>query len=379
MEQFLEFIRRHKHIIIFGYSEKGRILYQLVKKYTSANEIVFCDNDSAKQKTEMDFTVYSVEEAINRYQDGGYLIPSPFFSEEKRAQLITLGVSKDCILDAPAETILRIEGKKRFIPLTEEEFRFEFCITKHCNLNCRSCDHFCPLVEREEYMEFNVFSRDIQRLSDLFHGKAEQILILGGEPLLNPDILQYMQLTRKWFPLANIYIVTNGILLNNMQEDFWETCRNYNIGLRPTRYPIKVDYEALKQIAHSKGVDYDFFGSTKMSIRNMWHHPFDLLGKQDAEENFLLCYSGNHCITLDNGRLYTCPIPMTSKAFAAYFHKDIREEDADSIDIYKVTSSQEILDRLAKPIPFCKYCDVKNRTYDHLWEPSQKDIKEWTL
>lgn len=379
MEQLLEFIKQHEHIIIFGYSEKGRILYQLINNYSLANEIVFCDNDSAKQNLGGGFTVYSVEEATHRYRDGGYLIPSPFFSEEKHSQLSALGISKDCIFDAPAEIILRIEGKKRFIPLTEDEFRFEFCITKHCNLNCRSCDHFCPLVEQQEFMDFDVFSCDIQRLSELFHAKAEQILILGGEPLLSPDILKYMRLTRKCFPHANIYIVTNGILLDKMEEDFWETCRNQNIGLRPTRYPIKVDYEALGRLAHNKGVDYHFFGSTEISVRNMWHHPFDLSGQQNIEDNFLLCYSGNRCITLENGRLYTCPIPMTSRAFVAYFHKELKVEDADSIDIYKVNSSQEILDKLAKPIPFCKYCDVKNRTYDHFWELSHKDIKEWTL
>ncbi len=379
MEELFKFIKKHKNIIIFGYSEKGRILYQLINTHFPDARIDYCDNDLGKQQTIETPCVFPVEDAADKYPCAGYLIPSPFFAEEKREQLISLGVSELCIIDAPAETMLRIEGEKRFLPLTEEQFRFEFCIVKHCNLNCRSCDHFCPLIEQEMFMDYNVFSRDIKRLAELFHAKAEQILILGGEPLLNPDIISYMDLTRSCFPNANIYIVTNGILLDKMSTEFWEACRRRHVGLRPTRYPIRVDYKLLEKLAHNNGVDYDFFGSTKVSTRNMWHHPFDLTGMQNMEENFLLCYSGNRCITLDDGKLYTCPIPMTSRAFNKYFHVDLEVVDTDWIDIYKARSSKEILEALAKPIPFCRYCDVKNRTYNHPWGISKKDIKEWTL
>ena len=37
---------------------------------------------------------------------------------------------------------------------------------------------------------------------------------------------------------------------------------------------------------------------------------------------------------------------------------------------------EEILEFLAKPIPFCRYCKVRERK-QQLWEVSKKDIKEW--
>ena len=53
-------------------------------------------------------------------------------------------------------------------------------------------------------------------------------------------------------------------------------------------------------------------------------------------------------------------------------------EEADYIDIYKAKSIQEILAFLAKPIPFCKYCNVKGRTFGHERGISKKEIEEWT-
>ena len=39
----------------------------------------------------------------------------------------------------------------------------------------------------------------------------------------------------------------------------------------------------------------------------------------------------------------------------------------------------KILEFLAKPIPFCRYCMVDKVKRGLLWETSKKDIKEWTL
>ena len=40
---------------------------------------------------------------------------------------------------------------------------------------------------------------------------------------------------------------------------------------------------------------------------------------------------------------------------------------------------EEVLNFISKPINFCKYCDIKNRTFNHEWKQSKKDIKEWTI
>ena len=376
MQEFFDKLATFSEVVIFGYSDKGKIINKLIKEHNPNVSIIYCDNDVDKQDN---IQILSVDDAVLQYNDAVYIIPSSFYSIEKKRQLYDSGIREQQIVESVPEKVYIMEGsQKRLKPLTEDTFRFEFSIVKHCNLNCRSCDHFSPLIDYE-MMNSVQFQQDIQRLSVLFHQKAEQILILGGEPLLNPDISFYMQESRKSFPNSKIYIVTNGILLNKMTTDFWRVCKDYQIGIRVTRYPIDIKYESMYGLAVKENIDFGYFGTTKVEERKMWHHPFDLNGNQDMKENFLLCYSGNRCITLENGRLYTCPIPLTSRAFNRYFDKDLPLSEDDYIDIYQAKTSEEILKRLAKPIPFCRYCDVKNRTYDHEWEISKKDIKEWIL
>ena len=45
--------------------------------------------------------------------------------------------------------------------------------------------------------------------------------------------------------------------------------------------------------------------------------------------------------------------------------------------IHKAKDYQDVLQFLAKPIPFCKYCDVKNRKDGMDWKVSTKRIEEY--
>ena len=73
---------------------------------------------------------------------------------------------------------------------------FEVHITEHCNLNCKGCYHFSPLA-KEEYLDINEFERDLRRIYELCGDNVERITLLGGEPLLHPDINRFIEVTRK--------------------------------------------------------------------------------------------------------------------------------------------------------------------------------------
>ncbi|WP_252832299.1 hypothetical protein [Brachyspira pilosicoli] len=49
----------------------------------------------------------------------------------------------------------------------------------------------------------------------------------------------------------------------------------------------------------------------------------------------------------------------------------------DYIDIYKAKDYNEILQFLAKPVPFCRYCDVKKWKVVGNWRRSNRDISEY--
>ena len=94
--------------------------------------------------------------------------------------------------------------------------------------------------------------------------------------------------------------------------------------------------------------------------------------------SFRFCAEPNDCIKLKNGRLFKCVRPAVIDRFNEFFNAGIEVCDEDYIDIYEVTTGQEVLDWLAAgPIPFCRYCDMRGRDYGYEWKKSDKRIEEW--
>lgn len=60
-----------------------------------------------------------------------------------------------------------------------ERIKFELHLAEHCNLNCKCCNNFSPLA-KAEYLDLEVFRKDIRRMHELFGGEAEQITLMGG-------------------------------------------------------------------------------------------------------------------------------------------------------------------------------------------------------
>jgi MoaA/NifB/PqqE/SkfB family radical SAM enzyme len=266
---------------------------------------------------------------------------------------------------------LRIQSWVRLKP--RKLLRFELNIVDHCNLNCAWCDHFSPLA-KESYIKVDELEKDFARLSGLTKGKIEMLHLVGGEPLLHPEINRIIEISRKYFPLGGIKIITNGILLLTMDERFWKTCQTNKVVIAITKYPIKLDMNRIIELIRRYSVLFECYSIGKRKMRKRL---LDLSGAQNAYENFKMCHMSNSCIHLRNGKLYTCAIAPCIKFFNSYFGKQLKIDEKDYIDIYKVNNIEEIFNFLAKPIPFCKYCNLKAIECGLDWKVSEKDINEW--
>ena len=252
----------------------------------------------------------------------------------------------------------------------------EIHLLEHCNLNCASCTHFCPLAE-EYYLDIETFTKDLNRLADLTNRRIGKIRLMGGEPLLHPELNKFMEKAREIFPNTDISLVTNGILLNKQKQDFWDCCYKNDILITISGYPIKIDYGYIEHKAKVNNIRLHIQGGGNAKAE-FWHWVLDLNGKQAPTESFKNCYHANKCIFLKNGKLYTCPIIPNICNFNKYFDKHLEVTPLDFIDIYKTENIMEILNFLAKPVPFCRYCDIQHMTWHNTWKVSEKSIKEWT-
>lgn len=255
-----------------------------------------------------------------------------------------------------------------------ERLKFEVHLTEHCNLNCKGCYHFSPIADRE-FLNVDKYSEAIQRLSFLYDGKMEKIILLGGEPLLHPDIKKIMDITRASFREGIISIVTNGILLSKMCSDFWECCRRNSVLIEPTKYPLNINYSEIENTAASYGVKMNFFNSGEVE-KTLTRQTIDVRGKQPKEGNFYGCYRANECITLKDNRLYTCIIPAHIHHLNKKFDLNLPNFESDGIDIF-LNGKEEIMKFLTRPIDACRYCDRANMQSGIPWETSMFDKSEW--
>ena len=120
----------------------------------------------------------------------------------------------------------------------------EVHLAEHCNLNCKYCCHFSCIAQKEFY-DLDKFRQDMTKMSSLFNKQLLDLQLLGGEPLLNPEINEYVKHSREVFPRTLISIITNATLLDSMGEDFWKTLNENNVNIVPSIYPVKINWASI--------------------------------------------------------------------------------------------------------------------------------------
>lgn len=249
----------------------------------------------------------------------------------------------------------------------------EVHLTNHCNLNCACCCHFAPLAE-EYFMSKDHFTKDLERLSVLSEGRIRRIRLMGGEPLLHPEIKDFIRIARVSFPKSEIAIHSNGILLSKMGDDFWTACAENGVEIILSYYPVGIDYTLISKLAiiHKVVLKTEIDTKTKL-FRNF---QMDLSGSQCYRKSWHYCTHANASVNLFEGRLYTCDITAHSIHLAKFFNHRFEYTDKDFIDIYKEKSMKRILKKLNKPHPFCRYC-CPNDSNIIEWRVSGKELNEW--
>jgi MoaA/NifB/PqqE/SkfB family radical SAM enzyme len=279
----------------------------------------------------------------------------------------------------PAKIIKKLQPKimsgvsKKLQTVGEGINYIDINVVDHCNLKCKYCANFCPLAY-ERYLDVKIYDKDCERLLSLSSGKIKTIRLLGGEPLLHPNLIEIMAITHKYFPSSKIDLVTNGLLLPQMPEAFWKKCNECSVKVAISHYPIKLDYPKIKSTAGEYGVKTEYGKKS----RGMYKWLLDIHGGQDIQESHRYCFRANQCAVLQEGKIYACSMPPWIKYFNEYFEKNLEVSENDYIDIYKINKFEEILGFLGKPVPFCKYCRTKEMVYSNKWETSKKEITEWT-
>lgn len=271
------------------------------------------------------------------------------------------------------KTIKRIRKITPFLSIETIEIH----IVEHCNLQCKGCVHFSPLA-KEEFLSLEEFRKDLTRMYELTNGNIKIFNILGGEPLLHPQCLEFLKSTREIFPNSVVKLVTNGILLPEQPDSFFQTCSKYDIKIEPTKYQLDINWDLIEAKCKQFNVKLEYFQNSEFVVKTLYKDVLDIEGKHNEKEEFLNCRLDDFSwMFLDHGKIYKCARTAYVRHFSNYFNLDLKLNNDDYIDIYKISSVKEILDFFASPSSFCKHCAHEKKTGGLEWSKSEKNIYEW--
>jgi len=219
-------------------------------------------------------------------------------------------------------------------------------IVDYCNLKCDYCGHYCHLIDEKIFIDVNEFTRDITELSKKVF--IYQIVLLGGEPLLHPQINEFIKSVRNVYPVSRIGILSNGILIPAMKDDFWETVVKNKIYIDISKYPVcNKKFSSYLDIIAEKGAKIG-----RIHVQNKFWHKLNENGSADSQASYKACAS-KYALNLWHGKLYNC------QAVYRYYYNKICNKNIPlppGIDIYK-SSGKQIHDFFGRPTEACKYCN----------------------
>src|SRR4051812_29275394 len=115
----------------------------------------------------------------------------------------------------------------------------EINAVRGCNLSCRACSHLSPVLPPRAVVSAESVRRDLTLLARCYH--CDHVRILGGEPLLHPDLLGVVRAVRASGITDRVRVVTNGVLLPRQSVDLWDAVDEIHVSVYPGHEPAAED------------------------------------------------------------------------------------------------------------------------------------------
>lgn len=260
----------------------------------------------------------------------------------------------------------------------------EFYITNVCNLTCTHCNRYNNYNFKgwQSWKEYSEVYRRWAKKVDIEH-----IAILGGEPLLNPEILEWCAgLYEAFRPQGGpgIDVVTNGYRINKV-KGLYETVKSGRVFLTVTLHnpnekefvfqelrkfigpgpEIKETESASSCFIEDAGLKifvnaaYEFTTSAVITKDNRL-----TLHNSDPVLAHSVCgFAQCKCYHFIKGKFYKCGPVALLPEFDQQFKLDISEDRRELLTSYQPLTinefdqrAQEFFSKLDEPIPQCSFC-----------------------
>ena len=245
----------------------------------------------------------------------------------------------------------------------------EFHLADHCNLSCKYCAHYAPVAEPRYATTDEIIEamRAVQIIS------PRTFKILGGEPLLHPHIDEVLNCIGERLPEGiTALLTTNGILLKEMSDEFWEVIKKHDITIYISVYPKKIDYQGMISLARSKGV-------TPKGIRFPALRFSKVLLAEDKRYDPAYAYSSCRakCMQIRDGRLYPCPYSAYIEHINRRFDTAFVHNERDYLNLNEISDGRIVEQWMREPKPFCACCNYGHESRLRWESTGSHSADEW--
>lgn len=374
------------NVAIITWGDESRILYDLLHRNGYNIVCIIEDNNCKWDLRYKEAPIVSSGKGAVIFEAGSiekFIVPSLDEQLNYRAEkmISAYGIDLDNLLYAPIETLKGelSDGEKIakiciYTERTELE-TMEIHAAEHCNLNCKNCSMFCGLVETCDFPCYQEFEEGIKQLKNFFP-HIKKFRIIGGEPLLNPELDKYIRLIRNVYPYTDIRLISNGILVTKMSDQLIQTIIDNDVTFIVTQYiSLKHSIDEINRFLSKTGIRY-IVTEAVLEFQKI----YNALGDSDIDENFYRCHWKGSCATMYGTKIATCYVPFVIHYLSDKFNLAI--EETGKIDLMEEgLTAQEIIKRMHTPFDMCRYCAPKGNwtEWERLPDKNNTTIQDWSI
>jgi organic radical activating enzyme len=235
---------------------------------------------------------------------------------------------------------------------------FELHVVEHCNLRCTACCNMSPYLAEHTLgvAEIEAMCRTMAQ-----HLDVDVFKIMGGEPLLHPEITEVLRAIRRSGISKTVRLFTNGLLLHSKDDEFWAALDELTI----SNYTSAPGKPAILDMIRAKARAFDVV----LNIKPVAEFSEVMRAEREADDaevrrTYEGCWLRHRCMVVRRGKFYMC----TRAAYADEFHRDLlhgaHPDDhaaalaGDGVPLTTPALGEALVEYLnrAEPLASCRFC-----------------------
>ena len=283
-------------------------------------------------------------------------------------------------LSAPKGLLRRIRGVQKSLgAMIEHKIlipSIEFFLSDTCNLRCNNCATSSPFMSEANLPDLDSFVESLSFLARV--ARCDELRFLGGEPLLNKNICGFMGAARQSGIFRNIRVITNGLLLSRMSEEFWQLADIVRISVYPATAHVLsgAKLESFEATASKYRTRLEVIRDTHFMEATIDTRIEDA---DTVQHIFSTCGEAHEwsCHLLYRSRIYRCSRVHTLDRYLSRLgveHENFTDQDGLTVD-GRASLFTELKNYLKSPEPL-KACSFCLGTSGAMVEHSQLTVQE---